>query len=175
MPLDKILFAIKIKLSHINIYYWKTIYKNDEHNNWSIQRRIMQSSHDALCLNIYSNWFVTLSLQRCMHWVNNSIKLPSSGKTQTLVYLHSCELNTKFDLTVPSRQFLRLNVVFRQFIFVSSLVERRLYILPANRQILDKLDGVRFLFIKLYSFYSMVKEITLLKGNLCIYKCFIDV
>ena len=24
-------------------------------------------------------------------------------------------------------------------------------------------------------FYSMVKEITFLKGNLCIYKCFIDV
>ena len=65
-----------------------------------------------------------------------------------MIYLHSCGLNTKFDLTVPSLQFLRLNVVFGLLIFVSSLVERRLqYMLTAKRRILYKLDGVRFLFI----------------------------
>ena len=43
----------------------------------------MQSSHDVLRQNILSNWFATSSLQRWMHWVKNSIKLPSSGKIQT--------------------------------------------------------------------------------------------
>ena len=42
-----------------------------------------------------------------------------------VIYFHSCDLNTKIDFTVPSLQFLRLNVVFGQFIFVSSLAERR--------------------------------------------------
>ena len=59
-----------------------------------------------------------------------------------MTYLHSCNLNTKFDFTVPSLQLLRLNVVFGLLIFVSSLVERRLkYMLTAKRQILYKLDG----------------------------------
>ena len=42
-----------------------------------------------------------------------------------VIYLHSCDLNAKIDFTVPSLQFLRLNVVFGQFIFVISVVERR--------------------------------------------------
>ena len=42
-----------------------------------------------------------------------------------VIYFHTCDLNTKFDFTVPSLQFSRLNVVFGQFIFVSSLVEKR--------------------------------------------------
>ena len=157
---------------------------------------------------------------------------PVFGEDTDVIYLHSCNLNTKFDFTVPSLQFLRLNVVFGQFIFVSSLVERRWYLLPANRRILDKLDGVRFQFILQvieksskegsvfflgakesfslrncssrnstlfssrrralglfwnvtkaatfwrilrYIFYTVAKEITLLKGTLCIYKCFIYV
>ena len=50
---------------------------------------------------------------------------PVFGKDTDVIYLHSCELNTKIDFTVPSLQFLRLNMVFGQFIFVSSLVERR--------------------------------------------------
>ena len=47
---------------------------------------------------------------------------PVFGKDTDVIYLQSCDLITHFDLTVPSLQFLRLNVVF---IFFSSLVERR--------------------------------------------------
>ena len=50
---------------------------------------------------------------------------PVFGEDTDVIYLHSCDLNTKFDFTVPSLQFLRLIVDFGQFIFVSSLVERR--------------------------------------------------
>ena len=67
-----------------------------------------------------------------------------------VIYLHSCYLNTKFDqFTVMCTSFLRLNVVFGRFLFISSQVKRRQkYFLPANRRIFDKLDGVmRFLFI----------------------------
>ena len=53
-------------------------------------------------------------------------KAPVLGEDTDLIYLHSCDLNTKFDLTVRSLQFLRLNVVFGLLIFVSYLVERRL-------------------------------------------------
>ena len=69
------------------------------------------------------------------------------GENTDMIHLHSCDLNTQFDLTVPSLQFVRLNVVFGHFIFVSSLVERPSIILPANRRVSDKLDSVRFLFI----------------------------
>ena len=47
------------------------------------------------------------------------------GEDTSVIYLHSYDLNSKFDFTVPSLQFLRLNVVFGHFIFVSSLVDRR--------------------------------------------------
>ena len=115
------------------------------------QRRIMQSSHDALRRNILSNWFVTSSLYRWMRWVNNSIKLPSSGKIQTWS-ICTLAIWIPSSNTEPSLQFLPLNVVFGQFLSVSSLVERRSYVqwymLPSNRRILDKLDGVimKFLF-----------------------------
>ena len=71
------------------------------------------------------------------------------GEETDVIYLHSCDLNTKFDqFTVMRTFFLRLNVVFGRFLFISSQVKRRQkYFLPANRRILDKLDGVRFLFI----------------------------
>ena len=125
------------------------------------------------------------------------------GEDTDVIYLHFCDLNTQFDFTVPSLQFLRLNVVFGHFIFVNSLVERLL------RKFKRKLS---FLFVgkgKLYImklffeefnlffftvacfemqprrrrfwefwgtfFYPMVKKIRFLKENLCIYKCFIDV
>jgi len=39
------------------------------------------------------------------------------GEDADVIYLHSCDWNTQFDLTVPSLQFLRLNVVFGHFIF----------------------------------------------------------
>ena len=35
---------------------------------------------------------------------------PVFGEDTDLIYLHSCDLNTQFDFTVPL-QFLRLNVV----------------------------------------------------------------
>ena len=86
----------------------------------------MQSSHDTLRRNIVSNWFVT------------SFKMDASSKQLhqapvfgedigyiDVIYLHSCDLNTKIDFTVPSLQFLRLNVVFGEIIFVISVVERR--------------------------------------------------
>ena len=73
---------------------------------------------------------------------------PVLGEDTAVIYLHSCDLNTNFDFTVPSLQFLSLNVVFGLLIFVISLVERHLkYMLTAKRRILHKLDGVRFLFI----------------------------
>ena len=67
-----------------------------------------------------------------------------------VIHSHSCDLNTQFDFTVPSLQFVRLNVVFGHFIFVSPLVERHGIMLPANRRVSDKsyaVDSVRFLFI----------------------------
>ena len=67
-----------------------------------------------------------------------------------VIHSHSCDLNTQFDFTVPSLEFVRLNVVFGHFIFVSSLVERPSIMLPANRRVSDKsyaVDSVRFLFI----------------------------
>ena len=88
----------------------------------------MQSSHDVLRQNILSNWFATSSLSKQLH------QAPFFGQDTDVIYLHSCDLNTKFDFTVPSLQFLRLNVVFGQFVFVSSLVKRRQHMLPTNRQ-----------------------------------------
>ena len=68
------------------------------------------------------------------------------GEDTGVIHLHSCDLNTQFDFTVPSLQFVRLNVVFGHFLFVSSLVERPSIMLRANRRVSDKLDSVRFLF-----------------------------
>ena len=107
----------------------------------------MQSSHDAL--HILSNCFVTSSLYKWIRCISKQLhQAPVLGEDTDVIYLHSCDLYTKLDFTVPSLQFLRLNVVFGLFIFVSSLVERRLKcMLTAKRRILYKLDGVRFLFI----------------------------
>ena len=72
------------------------------------------------------------------------------GDDTDVIHLHSCDLNTQFDFTVPSLQFVRLNVVFGHFIFVSSLVERPSIMLPANRRVSDKSHAVfseSFLFI----------------------------
>ena len=54
-----------------------------------------------------------------------------------MIYLHSCDLNTQFDFTVPSLQFLRLNVVLRPSHFCQFF----------GGEALDRLDDVRFLFI----------------------------
>ena len=114
------------------------------------QRRIMLSSHDALRRNILSNWFVTSSLYRWMRWVNNSIKLPSSGKIQTwfictlAIWIPSSTYST-FSAIFTAECGLRPNH-FCQFFggkaFVCAVE------LPSNRRILDKLDGVimKFLF-----------------------------
>ena len=85
---------------------------------------------------------------------------PVLGEDTDVTYLHSCDLITKFDLTVSSLQFLPLNVVLGLLIFVSSLVERRSkYMLTARRRILYKLDGVRFLNSKESSvFFLWAKE-----------------
>ena len=75
------------------------------------------------------------------------------GEDTDVIHLHSCDLNTQFDFTVPSLQFVRLNVVFGHFIFVSSLVERPSIMLPANRRVSDKSHAVfseSFLFIVRY-------------------------
>ena len=64
---------------------------------------------------------------RCHHFIDACIEQPPvCGEDTDAICLHCCNLNTKFDFTVPSLQFLRLNVVFGHFIFVSSLVERRI-------------------------------------------------
>ena len=42
---------------------------------------------------------------------------PVFGEHTDVIYLHSCDLNTQFDFTVPSLQFLRLNVVLRPIYF----------------------------------------------------------
>ena len=85
----------------------------------------MQSSHDALRRNIVSNWFVTSSLFKMDASSKQLQQAPVFEEDTDVIYLHSCDLNTKIDLTGPSLQFLRVKVVFGQFIFVSSLVERR--------------------------------------------------
>ena len=75
------------------------------------------------------------------------------GEHTDVIYLHSCDLNTQFDFTVPSLQFLRLNVVLQSFHFCQFLwwrgvsIKLKLISLSDNRRILDRLDGVRFLFI----------------------------
>ena len=69
------------------------------------------------------------------------------GEDTGVIHLHSFDLNTQFDFTVPSLQFVRLNVVFGHFLFVSSLVETPSIMLRANRRVSDKLDSLRFLFI----------------------------
>ena len=42
---------------------------------------------------------------------------PVFGEDTDVIFLHSCDLNTHFDFTVPSLQFLRLNVVLRPIYF----------------------------------------------------------
>ena len=56
------------------------------------------------------------------------------GEDTDVIYLHSCDLNTQFDFTVPSLQFLRLNVVLRpihfcQFFGGEALVTLSLYVI----------------------------------------------
>ena len=71
------------------------------------------------------------------------------GEDTDVIHLHSCDLNTQFDFTVSSLQFVQLNVVLDHFIFVRSLVERSSIMLPANRRVSDKshaVDSVRFVF-----------------------------
>ena len=56
------------------------------------------------------------------------------GEDTDVIYLHSCDLNTQFDFTVPSAQFLRLNVVLRpihfcQFFGGEALVTLSLYVI----------------------------------------------
>ena len=56
------------------------------------------------------------------------------GEDTDVIYLHSCDLNTQFDFTVPSMQFLRLNVVLRpihfcQFFGGEALVTLSLYVI----------------------------------------------
>ena len=82
------------------------------------------------------------------------------GEDTEVIHLHSCDLNTQFDFTVPSLQFVRLNVISGHFIFVSSLVKRPSIMLPANRRVSDKLDSVRFLFI--VGYWESSKEISVL-------------
>ena len=78
---------------------------------------------------------------------------PVFGEDTDVIYLHSYDLKTQFDFTVPSLQFLRLNVVLRSFHFCQFLwwrgvsIKLKLISLSDNRRILDRLDGVRFLFI----------------------------
>ena len=74
--------------------------------------------------NIVSNWSVTSSLFKMDASSKQLHQAPVFGEDTDVIYLHSCDLNT-IDLTGPSLQFLRVKVVFGQFIFVSSLLERR--------------------------------------------------
>ena len=83
----------------------------------------MQSSHNALRRNIISNWFYDLIALRVDALSKQLHQALVFGEDTDVIYLHFCDLNTHFDFTVPSLQFLRLNVVFGHFIFVSSLVE----------------------------------------------------
>lgn len=68
---------------------------------------------------------------------------PVFAKDTEVIYLPCCDMNAQFDVTVPSSPFLRWNVVFGHVSFVSSFGERCLCVLPANRRVLDKLNGVR--------------------------------
>ena len=107
----------------------------------------MQSSHNALRRNIISNWFYDLIALRVDALSKQLHQALVFGEDTDVIYLHFCDLNTQFDFTVPSLQFVRLNVISGHFIFVSSLVERPSIMLSANRRVSDKLDSVRFLFI----------------------------
>ena len=161
----------------------------------------MQSSHNALRRNIISNWFYDVIALRVDALSKQLHQALVFGEDADVIYLHFCDLNTQFDFTVPSLQFLRLNVVFGHFIFVSSLVERLLR--KSKRKLSFLLVGKGKLFITklffeefnlifftverlacfemqprrrrfwefwgIYFFYSMVKKITFLKGNLPVF------
>ena len=61
---------------------------------------------------------------------------PVFGEDTDVIYLHFRDLNTQFDFTVPSLQFLRLNVVLRpihfcQFCGGEALVSLSLYVISS--------------------------------------------
>ena len=74
----------------------------------------MQSFHDALRRNLLSNWFLTLKMDALS---TQLFEAPVFREETDVIYLHSCDLNTNYLLC----NFLRLKVVFGQFIFDSSL------------------------------------------------------
>ena len=190
----------------------------------------MQSSHDVLRQNILSNWFATSSLQRWMHWVKNSIKLPSSGKIQTwftrtlaiwipssstfsailtaecgLRPIRFCQFFGEEASAYVTGQQANFGLTRRREISIhctgygESSKESSVFFLWAKESfslwncssrystlfasqwsawpVLKCNQGSKVFveFCMRYIFYSMVREITFLKGNLCIYKCFIDV
>ena len=84
----------------------------------------MQSSHNALRRNIISNWFYDLIALRVDALSKQLHQALVFGEDTDVIYLHFCDLNTQFDFTVPSLQFLRLNVVFGHFIFGGEVIEK---------------------------------------------------
>ena len=58
----------------------------------SKQRMIMQSSHDALRRNLLSNWFLTLKMDALSTQLHEA---PVFREETDVIYLHSCDLNTK--------------------------------------------------------------------------------
>ena len=124
----------------------------------------MQSSHNALRRNIISNWFYDLIALRVDALSKQLHQALVFGEDTDVIYLHFCDLNTQFDFTVPSLQFLRLNVVFDHFIFVSSLVERLLRKFKRKLSFLFLWWGgvVRFLFIVGYCESSKESSVSFL-------------
>lgn len=73
------------------------------------------------CATIYQESVcdvTTLKMDALSEQLNHA---PFFAEDTDVNYLHCCDLNDQFDVTVPSLPFVRLNVVFDHF---SSLVER---------------------------------------------------
>ena len=94
---------------------------------------MIQSSYDTFRRNILSNWFYDVITLK-MDALSKRLDQASSGEDTDVIYMHSCDLNTRFDSTVSSLQFLRLNVVLRpihfcQFFCGEALVSLSLYVI----------------------------------------------
>ena len=79
---------------------------------------------------------------------------PVLGEDTDVIYLHSCDLNTQFDFTVPSLQFLRLNVVLRPIHFLSVLWWRGVSKL---KLICYQLTGKLWIDLTAWDFYSLYR------------------
>ena len=82
--------------------------------------------------------------------------------------IEKAQKKAQFFFAGKGKRFI-MKLFFEEFNLIFFTAESAWPVLKCN-QSSDVLEN-----FEVHFFYSMVEEITLLKGNLCIYKCFIDV